>query len=362
MEVIHLQQTPLLESLRRVAALEKSIDWNGIEPLLMNPPGHNLAASSCRIQEALSVIRSVQVRRAIKQGAKGISVEEGTEVAAIFRDEHDTFVSIMIDAVNRTEAMCRQQLTTEWEQFHQFATLNEPEWRRAAHTRASARLQREREIRLSEILSAMLNLEEDARQDKFAWFEEDCDWWAAIRFTEEEERQVAQRRAQRRDEDARASAAIRAASQAGNGRMGNAQQYPAYGAPSHSQAGFSYPPPQRQSTAPSLYPQYGYAAVPVSSSGSQASNPTNAAPAGYPAYGAATTPYASNRPGQSGYYDPYRQNNYGVVNGANQGNNFGVSYPYGGPPPGQMGQPPQRPTTNANQYTAPPANIFYGHK
>lgn len=354
MEAIHIKPTPLLETLKRISALQQAIDEDDITQLIQrsNESGDLsfLEVAQQRIEEAKNTIKNIHMRRAVREGSKKLLTEESAAVQCISMEEHAEFARIVADDVGARESYERARVIAEREQFFHFAVANEPEWRKAAEKKRELREKSERERHLAVIANMLLSLEDDARQDKHTWFDEERDWWTAMKFTEEDERQAAKRKMQRRMDDAAAAAAIFATSQqSGPRRSGNCtyqqppqqqqQQYPSYGVPSSSypqHGGSGYPQPQQPyGGAPAAYPQYGYAAATPPSYGG--------APSGYPAYGA-TTPYGGNQ----GYYDPNR---------TNQGNNFGIAAHHGGPPP-----PAQPPRSNANQYTAPPSNIFFGRR
>jgi hypothetical protein len=361
LEAVQLRPTELLSSLQRVAALHHEVaDADDIPSLLrqLTPvalEGLNLDDAMRRVDDAANIVRGVDRRRAIRDGSKRIFREESDGARLLHLEEQSVFDEIRCKELLEVEGLYRAFVVQEQQQFQHFAETNEPAWRMSAAQQTDARKKRERERRLTEVTHALINMEEDARQDKHQWFQEARDWFAAVKFTEEDERHSVSRRIQRRDDDAAIAAALQAASMPMPSRAGTSgsqpprqqqqqqqqQQHPSYG----------YARPNANpGVSPSAYPQYSYGF------GSTAPQAPAKGPAGYPAYGAASSPY-SNAPSthQQNLYDPYRLHGQQT----NQGNNYGIAQQpagFGGPPPPNT-RPQQQP---ANQYTTPPANIFYG--
>lgn len=363
MEVVRVRPTALLESLYRVGALQRELAGTDDIPMLLRqtgPPGLvvNLDDARRRADDAANIVRSVHLRRALRNGSRQLVREESDSAQGLICEENSQFHSIRLEELNGMEVLYRAYVVQEQQQFQQFATTNEPAWRMAAAQQTDARKKRDRDRRIAEITHALVNMEEDARQDKHQWFQEARDWFAAVKFTEEDERHSVSRRIQRRNDDAAIAAALQAASMPMPPRVNNFQQPARQQQPQQPQPQPSYGyganvrPNPNQPIPPSAYPQYSYGF------GSTTPAPAPAkGPAGYPAYSAASSPY-SNGPAnnQNNFYDPYRTHQSGQQ--VSQGNNFGIAQQpgFGGPPP----PPNTRPQQPGNQYTAQPANIFYG--
>lgn len=356
MEAVHLKPTPLLASLYRISELQKEIsDADSLLAFVSQLKSGgtttqllNLTDAQRRTDDAVNVIKNVHVRRAVRDGSKRLTAEESSLSANITLEERSAFVSILLQDVEGRESLHRASIAQEQTQFQQFASVNEPVWRMGAAQQTDARRKRERERRLAEITHALVNMEEDARQDKHQWFQEARDWFAAVKFTEEDERHSVIRRIRRNNDDAAIAAALQASAM-GPSRPQSYQStppsQPAFGAPYGMATNTNRP---SSNAPPSAYPQYNSYGF-----GSTTAAPSKG-PAGYPAYGAASTPY-NNGPtnNQQQFYDPFRTN---PQQAPQQSNNYGMAQQsaFGGPPPST------RPPAAANQYTAPPASIFYG--
>lgn len=312
----------------------------------LQPCATNTSSSLHQVSEDVThnalehFVRRHRFLEAICEGERVLEASRLRSMATIAQDEASERFALGQSWVLLHEREGRKNILLELSYFLSFCEGNEPVWKNAAKEAEAARRIREYNSLMVTIAQKKGALEEDARQDKYMWFEEAKDWLTSLKYMAEDDKSEATRKYSLRIAAERNAAAAAAAISASQERLRQQQQPQpqprTYAQPVYQQY------TQPQSSAP-LYGQPQYPPYPPQQAYQQ--------PSQYP-----PTAYRATAPSQ--YYDPNRTNNYNVVNGVNPSNNLGCaqmnpssglansslnSYRHPGqqqflPPPGMLGR------------------------